>query len=471
MKNRHLSESGNQLASALLGKLHFAAILQQLASSDSSEGVDEHIWHAVQDLPVHAASLAHLLAAWAISQNGRDPIATVQHACNTLAKHSRKFEPVRHLALGEVHFACAIDAHAQDRHAASRRSMLQAWRWNPQLLANRGSLSIFARSLLPIAQARGKRSVHPGGTTLARALSEASAAVGYSLGNSELIAGGYSTDKVFLVAGQNGDRLILRLSEDGFLRERAAVLQTALSVQVPAPRVIAADQHSEQDPRSTWLLEELMPGAAFLPPTMSAAAERSILADLAGNLRQLHSVKALGYGPIVSSKLATAYPSFTEWFDDLLTSVCLSCTLFSLPKSAFAALNSAAATLRSAPTHQPVLCHGDLARGNILVEDGRIRALIDWEDAVGGDPAWDIAVLFTHMSNYWYPERDAGLLSWVLDKYTDGDSSALRQRVEAYRLLFLVTQLAWLSSNDTNAHDYAEACHAILSQASKFRVV
>jgi aminoglycoside phosphotransferase (APT) family kinase protein len=55
-------------------------------------------------------------------------------------------------------------------------------------------------------------------------------------------------------------------------------------------------------------------------------------------------------------------------------------------------LRDALRTLRaSAPAQAPVLCHGDYWPGNVLWKDGRLKAVIDWEDAAIGDPVSDLA--------------------------------------------------------------------------------
>ena len=48
----------------------------------------------------------------------------------------------------------------------------------------------------------------------------------------------------------------------------------------------------------------------------------------------------------------------------------------------------------------PKLLHGDPGNHNVFVEDGQITALIDWEDAVAGDPVYEIAFWAT-----FHPER------------------------------------------------------------------
>ncbi|HYG56819.1 MAG TPA: phosphotransferase [Symbiobacteriaceae bacterium] len=100
--------------------------------------------------------------------------------------------------------------------------------------------------------------------------------------------------------------------------------------------------------------------------------------------------------------------------------------------------------------NQPVLLHGDFWPGNILWRDGRLVAVIDWEDAAVGDPLADVSntrlellwafgthamALFTQQYQamaavdsadlpYWdlcaALRPAAGLAGWGLDALTEG---------------------------------------------------
>lgn len=41
--------------------------------------------------------------------------------------------------------------------------------------------------------------------------------------------------------------------------------------------------------------------------------------------------------------------------------------------------------------NEPKLLHGDLANHNVMIKNNKISSLIDWEDCMSGDPAFDIA--------------------------------------------------------------------------------
>ena len=60
---------------------------------------------------------------------------------------------------------------------------------------------------------------------------------------------------------------------------------------------------------------------------------------------------------------------------------------------------------------QPVLVHGDIANHNTFTENGKLTALIDWEDCLSGDPVFDLAYYGTGC--YGHDEWK----EWFLDGY------------------------------------------------------
>ncbi len=55
--------------------------------------------------------------------------------------------------------------------------------------------------------------------------------------------------------------------------------------------------------------------------------------------------------------------------------------------------------MRSAWEHDPVWFHGDLAAENLLVEDGKLSALIDFGQCGVGDPACDLTIAWTYFDD------------------------------------------------------------------------
>lgn len=78
------------------------------------------------------------------------------------------------------------------------------------------------------------------------------------------------------------------------------------------------------------------------------------------------------------------------------------------------------------------LCHGDLKAAHILVDAGRLAGVIDWGDAVVGDPLWDIA-RFAHRA-------DGGAVSLLLEGYNPELAMVeeLAWRVPLYGVLWML---------------------------------
>ncbi|RWD96225.1 MAG: aminoglycoside phosphotransferase, partial [Mesorhizobium sp.] len=53
------------------------------------------------------------------------------------------------------------------------------------------------------------------------------------------------------------------------------------------------------------------------------------------------------------------------------------------------------AALAATWSGSPVWFHGDVASGNLLVEDGRLNAVIDFGTSGVGDPSCDLAIAWT----------------------------------------------------------------------------
>jgi aminoglycoside phosphotransferase (APT) family kinase protein len=118
-------------------------------------------------------------------------------------------------------------------------------------------------------------------------------------------------------------------------------------------------------------------------------------------LRRLHSVPLAGFGFMDTDRLARtgelhgldiSYPDyFHKRFDDHLGY---------LRQHELLTADDAAEVCRQFARHRPrlqlaqgFLVHRDMAFWNVLGTPDRITAIIDWDDAVSGDPADDLGIL------------------------------------------------------------------------------
>jgi aminoglycoside phosphotransferase (APT) family kinase protein len=154
------------------------------------------------------------------------------------------------------------------------------------------------------------------------------------------------------------------------------LLQILQSAGVTAPKPYFLDESCDILPRPYIVVEYVEGKAEFSPSNLDA-----LVRELGSQLASIHKVRCSDYNlsflpeqeKVYSEKLS-APPHMT---DESLREGDIRDTLRSawpLPK-----MNGC------------VLLHGDYWPGNVLWKDGRITAVIDWEDAQRGDPLADMA--------------------------------------------------------------------------------
>ncbi len=140
-----------------------------------------------------------------------------------------------------------------------------------------------------------------------------------------------------------------------------------------------------------WSVYRWQPGT---PLAASHVADRAALAaDLAGFLAALQRIDATG-GPPPGPHSCNRGGSLTGYDGEV--------------RDALGALEGEIDTIRAAQVWhealaaawhgEPVWVHGDVADGNLLVEHGRLSAVIDFGCCAVGDPACDTVIAWTYFS-------------------------------------------------------------------------
>lgn len=131
--------------------------------------------------------------------------------------------------------------------------------------------------------------------------------------------------------------------------------------------------------------------------------------------------------------------------------------------------------LRSQLRHAPdscdaVLVHFDLRPGNVLLDDGRLVGIIDFESCRGGHPSMD---LFKIWQQVWRPRPVTR--AWFLAGYTEGDSSAgwvqctgLDRLMHVYALYHGLAGLAWCEQRDQIETAFATVNRTLIRDAQLF---
>ncbi|MCA9490345.1 MAG: phosphotransferase [Myxococcales bacterium] len=163
-----------------------------------------------------------------------------------------------------------------------------------------------------------------------------------------------------LVARHYGHRTLSADRQDTIARE-AALLREVARGGLPVPEVVHVDDEILPIP---VLVMSFVEGSTAFAGTV---AETARMAELAARIHQ-HPVASVELPERLDPR-----PELLAWLADEDE------------------LRSWVAAAGFVPCPAPVLLHGDLWPGNLLWRDGRIAAVLDWEDAAVGDPLSDVA--------------------------------------------------------------------------------
>ncbi len=204
--------------------------------------------------------------------------------------------------------------------------------------------------------------------------------------------------EVYRVETGSGETVAVRVAHRESRAEvEAAVIERVRSVGVPVPEVLWREALDEGSGATGLMVQRWAPGARLAelaradPP---GAAEPTIEAGRL--LARIHQVTCAGFGNLDTGFKGT-YRGYCEWFVDLLLASQLADVHAAVAADSGArsmvdqAVNFIVAHRRVIDAQLPRLAHGDFSPANILVTDGRISAIIDWEGAKGAPRANDFA--------------------------------------------------------------------------------
>lgn len=214
-----------------------------------------------------------------------------------------------------------------------------------------------------------------------------------------------------------GPDQVLRVRKQGSAQERALAVQhdvdllhfAARHSTVTAPAVVAVA------PFDGALLTTRVPGV----PAAEAAPDLPALADtLAALLTALHSVPATVAAEVVAPDPDDA----ATWLREVGQEYAEARDAF--PADLRADVEAFLAAAPPAPAERLVFCHHDVRDDHVMVDPdtGLVTGLIDWGDALLGDPALDLATVLTDFG----PEVYARVLGGYAVPLEEGFESRVR---------------------------------------------
>ncbi|MFC4403747.1 phosphotransferase family protein [Gracilibacillus xinjiangensis] len=196
----------------------------------------------------------------------------------------------------------------------------------------------------------------------------------------------------------NGISLALKRAKDplynAWLKKEHFVLRClSTETTIPVPKIKKLDIDS--DKTQVWLLMEFLEGRT-LRTALSKETNQAVRSELIYNfgkmLHQIHSTacpkELMKEEPWLEAMLADAEYNLANYKVDG-SKILLEKISSNKPK-AFA----------------PTLIHGDFTMDNVLVENGKISAVIDWAGGTYGDPRYDVSLSIRPKPGLFESEND-----------------------------------------------------------------
>jgi Ser/Thr protein kinase RdoA (MazF antagonist) len=239
----------------------------------------------------------------------------------------------------------------------------------------------------------------------------------------------FATNAVYEVDA-GGLRLIVKASAmQGAIRAEAWACARGADAGCAAPEILRVGRLGTGDSMSVLVMRRV----AGRP----IAAGHPGLREVGIRLRRLHETRLAGFGWLAEASWDErggcslphrSWPAF-------LKGICRDAhdladrRAVSVAEAASTEIDAHADALAAV---EGSLCHGDLKPSHIFVDSGRLSGVIDWGDAVSGDPLWDIA-RFAHRT-------DAESLSLLLEGYDPdrGLAGEIEWRLPLYEALWIL---------------------------------
>lgn len=203
---------------------------------------------------------------------------------------------------------------------------------------------------------------------------------------------------------------ISRFGKNSFETEEKTIRLVTMS-GVPAPRVLLIEDAGDV----TFCVEEKIEGEPLskIMKTLEPGVFKSLVVQSGSILSKINSIPVEGFGSLNADVKFQTWEDFIFSFEERRSGIIeggqkVGVTAEQVDKG-FQILHSHQGLFRLPEAR---LLHGDFSPKHLLVKDGKITGIIDFENAKGGDPVRDIAWV-----NYFY--GDSFPLEYLKEGYAD----------------------------------------------------
>src|SRR3989339_802750 len=264
-----------------------------------------------------------------------------------------------------------------------------------------------------------------------------------------IIAG--EVNEVYGVTTQDNKDVIVRISrqaKNNFETEEK-VIRLARMAGVPAPKVLLIEEASSGPQNLTFCVEGKIEGEPLLSlmGSMDKSAFKSIASEAGEILSKIHGIVVDKYGPQDGSRFFETWGDYIFNIEKRRLGITTATNLMGIESGliseSFKLLWENKEMFQINKAH---LLHGDFSPKHILIADGHVTGILDFEDAKGGDPVRDLARL-----NFFY--GDSFPIEWLKAGYQNKDifDKNFDLKMKLYRLHLGLDLLGYYESEKNRA--------------------
>ena len=264
-----------------------------------------------------------------------------------------------------------------------------------------------------------------------------------------IIAG--EVNEVYGVTTQDNKDVIVRISrqaKNNFETEEK-VIRLARMAGVPAPKVLLIEEAYSGPQNLTFCVEGKIEGEPLLSlmGSMDKSAFKSIASEAGEILSKIHGIVVDKYGPQDGSRFFETWGDYIFNIEKRRLGITTAANLMGIESGliseSFKLLWENKEMFQINKAH---LLHGDFSPKHILIADGHVTGILDFEDAKGGDPVRDLARL-----NFFY--GDSFPIEWLKAGYQNKDifDKNFDLKMKLYRLHLGLDLLGYYESEKNRA--------------------
>jgi aminoglycoside phosphotransferase (APT) family kinase protein len=234
------------------------------------------------------------------------------------------------------------------------------------------------------------------------------------------------------------------------LQVEFGVVQAALAAGVPVPAPLLFEPRGGRFGSAGYLMDRVE-GTSVAPRILRrdryAAARGRLVGELASALARIHSIDVEDVAGVARSADDPALAACELWEGEL--------DRIGEPLPAVEVGLRWLRLNRPPPVGRPALVHGDFRLGNLIVDEGGLAAVIDWELCHAGDPGEDVGWLCIRSWRFGNDDRRVAGLG-ELGEFLDAYAAAGGGRLEPERLRWweALGNVKWAVICAGQAHDH-----------------